>query len=559
MGKKSKRRTAKSATKQAESPKNQSHNELPTLSPPKDGLAHELDRATKQVDSPKNQSHNELPTLSLPKGGWAHALDRAKTAAKKKPGDVGRLLRLSRAQRMLRQWHKLAATAEEALRLVDASHLPDADGTVRELLSYRREAARQRAADSSVGRPELRRWLAEFAVAEGTADSEVFLQATFHNLNCMQYAAIHGDMWLLEKVVALGACLDLPPIVRPEKSTADDVDGAEAAPQGCTALLLACASLAQYGIVEKMPGLIAEDLLTEKLKEVLGGQLECAVQLVRLGADCGTRMDLSSGASGLVTNMWQGFGFDGKTARELAALTGRRELVDVMKTFEDKKDMVRLAHCRCGSRLPWRECHLGLLPKETLFREKDGQVSFRLSPLAPCCKKTNKKHLNCCWSSSKPMYLDDKRGVLNKTTIIVGRKSTDDEALAQMEDYVEGKKMDHRVYAGIITRLYPNDYFAWMDEHWTLETTAMLARVEEWNVALEQYCDDVGLRGGERKDTIALHRATPFARCGNSGCGRREKKVREFATCTRCRAIGYCSRSCQKAHWKTHIRMCVAR
>jgi len=65
-------------------------------------------------------------------------------------------------------------------------------------------------------------------------------------------------------------------------------------------------------------------------------------------------------------------------------------------------------------------------------------------------------------------------------------------------------------------------------------------------------CIEVGAaadRGG--------HRAVLLA-CGRAGCGRREARAREFARCSRCRRIVYCSRACQmESHRAGHRAICA--
>jgi len=39
-------------------------------------------------------------------------------------------------------------------------------------------------------------------------------------------------------------------------------------------------------------------------------------------------------------------------------------------------------------------------------------------------------------------------------------------------------------------------------------------------------------------------------------CGKRESLDEEFARCSRCQTIPYCSRDCQKKHWKQHKTTC---
>ena len=61
----------------------------------------------------------------------------------------------------------------------------------------------------------------------------------------------------------------------------------------------------------------------------------------------------------------------------------------------------------------------------------------------------------------------------------------------------------------------------------------LLKRVDEWNDALEKYCDSVGLTGSDREAVIELHKASPFAPCANINCNKVETKVKQFDRCSR--------------------------
>jgi hypothetical protein len=119
------------------------------------------------------------------------------------------------------------------------------------------------------------------------------------------------------------------------------------------------------------------------------------------------------------------------------------------------------------------------------------------------------------------------------------------------------RDMDPEVYAGCIERI--DNWFHWRDDHWTLDKSELLQRVKEWNEALEKYCDDEALIGEERQSVIKLNKASPLAPCANPSCDAFEKKVKGFSSCSRCRTVAYCSRSCQMEHWKTHKKSCIPR
>mmetsp|Transcript_591 Transcript_591/g.756 ORF Transcript_591/g.756 Transcript_591/m.756 type:complete len:256 (+) Transcript_591:2052-2819(+) len=44
--------------------------------------------------------------------------------------------------------------------------------------------------------------------------------------------------------------------------------------------------------------------------------------------------------------------------------------------------------------------------------------------------------------------------------------------------------------------------------------------------------------------------------CNNPGCGKVEKSKGELRQCSGCHSAFYCSRDCQKAHWKRHKKEC---
>jgi hypothetical protein len=113
---------------------------------------------------------------------------------------------------------------------------------------------------------------------------------------------------------------------------------------------------------------------------------------------------------------------------------------------------------------------------------------------------------------------------------------------------------DPDVYAGCLERI--DRWFSWTDLHWGVEKAELVKRTEEWNAALEQYADDEGLTGETRVEVVEKHTANPLAPCGNIGCDVYETKIKEFQRCAGCRKIAYCSRKCQKGHWKQHKTVC---
>jgi MYND finger len=335
-------------------------------------------------------------------------------------------------------------------------------------------------------------------------------------------------------------------------------------------------------------------------KDHLAQSTECAMQLVRLGADLTPKINLKNALRSKTSDMFRHFGFDGKTALEIARTTSREELVELIErhlryTPEERTEVV---HCRCGSRLPWKECHgTGIDQPPHFHVHKKLGVMYRVAPFAKCpCKNTTTTYYECCWKdTAMPAYRNDangdslrietygkapavrvaiqqaqKRAEERHATVPDGLDENSHSAIAaeiraspetfQWRVGLDSPNSqlgtwDPLVYAGCLDRL--DDGFLWKDTHWKLDKTVLLRRVEEWNRALQKYCDDEGLVGEERERVVAKHTANPCTPCGRVGCDAFEKEVREFQRCSRCKAIAYCGRECQKLDWPGHRPFCI--
>jgi len=195
------------------------------------------------------------------------------------------------------------------------------------------------------------------------------------------------------------------------KDPPEDNDPAKLyAPPGATALVLICSNLAvHYGTHR------ASAPIVPQLQTVLDGQVECAIRLIKLGADCNSKLTLPSHRSqnpvqAAVEDLYRQYNMVGMTAKDLAVLSKRTRIVNAMNEMTESMDAaIEKVQCRCGSRLPWKQCHAGRRQGEAPHyhpRKHDrAKLNWRYSPLAPCpCKLTKKEHYRCCWDSSTPWY-----------------------------------------------------------------------------------------------------------------------------------------------------------
>ena len=534
------------------------------------------------------------PDLPFPKGGWAAELRSAK-AAYKQERSFDTLLRQLRSHRMMRQWEKLSSAASKFLEGLDkdtsgaSKSVAEAKGEVQR---YLQEASAVLSIESRITKPFYKERFNEI-MTNNTVDDDLFNDGCFQNLNFVQFAALCGDIRLLEKVVSLGAAIDYP---TPTQTYYEDSRG-ELAPPNCTALVLACVVLAVHS---QLSGLVPPgSSLNQRLSfEPLGEIVQCAIQLVRLGADCQMKLTIPNTHTGATTGMFRELGLENMTARDLAKMSNHTELIETMEAFSNTANLPMIAHCRCGSRLPWKDCHFSRNSLKSLTRTgEDGRLRFLYAPSAPCwCGTTTKTHYNCCWFSDVPKFQDDKTGKLfspsrvvpvdnqpmklllklikmgkamGLTGPILGNITYEERRaftlktirqtnfLVQLaRDFPKSglEKMDPEVYAGTVERL--DEYFLHRADHWILKAAELKIRVSEWNEALNRYCNDMQLYGEERERTIAVHKASTLAPCANPDCNKKEKAVKGFHSCSGCHTVAYCSRSCQRSHRGLHKIVC---
>jgi hypothetical protein len=508
-----------------------------------------------------------------PKEGWVVELKEAETGVKRaNQATPEQHLRVARAARKLRIWNKSKTAAETGLSI-------DPHGPLRaQLIECQKQADEELSIPSKVDTDEFKADLKVMSEDNYSCDNSPAPHYIFSNLNILQYATMIGDVRLMEVLVASGAALDYPVL----NSSESALPGAEPAPKVSTALVLCCAHLAMetwFAKKGQMPSMCREEERAERTIRMV----ECAIILVKLGADFRRKfiLDSPSKECGPLQSWYRRAGLGDKTAQQLAQMAQQPGLVKVMEELESKEKMIALVYCRCGSRLPWKECHAGSNVGESpVYKEMGGRLAWRYSPVARCvCTHTNKTHYACCWKEAcQPRYLDDNDGSTNRgvvTTLIVTGGRADSAALLncqrmiaecqdnpqkqdQLAKMLQQEAMAKNEHCAGITKHLEGDVFVWTGDSWGFPKAELLVMVERWNIALEKYCDEAGMTGSHRESVIEKNWATPYAPCGNGRCTNVETKVKEFRKCSKCKTIGYCSSECQRKDWKFHKGCCYA-
>jgi hypothetical protein len=555
-----------------------------------------------------------------PKDGWVEELREAEAQAKANTSTSAEPhLRVARSARKLRSWKKCKSAAETGLSI-------DPQGPLRAQLIECQKQAGEELFTSRISSDMDRQYQKIRNTIEDGSSSSVDIiypdgGPIFNNLNLLQQAAVFGNVRIFEDVVALGAAIDYPVSAESMNNT-NQSDTTIPAPRGTTALVICCAQLAHFGIMGTQG-------VPDDLKRMVDGSLECAILLVQMGADCQKRLNFpgNNRRRPPYPSQYMGWeymfrqsGLNGKTAQQMAQLSKKEDLIKAMAKFENKENKIAANICRCGSRLPWRQCHVGKrIGESPSFVESKGKLLWRYSPLAPCfCDQEPKKiHFKCCWIETPcPRYQDDDTGILEGTVTISdpgavsafakyykfrGEESGRDSGAflfpecdasgvptgtgrgmdpKMMRDQIAAairsggsfrlKQIGSNRHGGVRDRVHDmdpdvyagcieriDDFFCWSDVHWSLEKAELLIRVKEWNEALKKFCDDKGLTGSVRQSAIEKHQATPYAPCGNPSCNKIETKVKEYLKCSRCKMIAFCSRECQRETWTIHKKICI--
>jgi MYND finger len=516
-------------------------------------------------------------------------------------------LRLCRALAKLRQWKQLGEAAAKGLGVCAsyngaAAVAPGAAAAAAaaklakwndRFLSYRAWARNKLSVRSSADKPEWNKLIPLFLAGAVNPNHVDRPLEAFPNSNLFHHAALVGDVRLMEALVAAGAAIDYPFL---EERGAHGLNFSVVAPTDATALVVACTTLALAAELGSRGG-TPPPRAAQKQKEQMA---ECAMQLIRLGADTNRTINWNNAPETATSWGYREFGLDGTSAYEMARRAGHGALVELMEVHRQcsPDERARMVHCRCGSRLPWEQCHstgIGRPPHYVV--DDDGStlpgggtvVHYRVSPLARCpCDNTDLTYYECCWKDTAcPAYLVDSTGKharelpldwwtvqprvdqtrrlgtihwhkagIREDKMSFLRTSPDNVRTLYGDDGPPSRMAawDPDVYLGCLERI--DKPFVWRDLHWRLDKTELLRRTREWNQALEAYCDDAGLVGVERERVIAQHTAHPCAPCGRVGCQAFESEPKEYRRCSRCKSIAYCGRTCQLMDWHQHRGQC---
>jgi hypothetical protein len=149
-------------------------------------------------------------------------------------------------------------------------------------------------------------------------------------------------------------------------------------------------------------------------------------------------------------------------------------------------------------------------------------------------KGKSEDEINALMESTQQMMKNPEFLIANRCKIVREGGAIALKAIASDNPCSKLSSWDPEVYAGVMETMDANLSFQWNDVHWALPKAELLKWTEEWNEALEQYCDNIGLTGSEREDVIKLHTASAFAPCGNVKCCKMETSVKQYSRCSKC-------------------------
>ena len=181
------------------------------------------------------------------------------------------VIRAARAARTIYQYQRL----DKILKRAEGKGVAlDDDGNRALWQEWKRDCAKYKR-QTLVNDSALKSLFLRVIGEEESVDHATIADSVFSNLNVMQCAAFNGDVQFLERAIRLGASLDYThdePLEAPDRGAA-----VRKPPDGTPLLLAVYGASCRRRFLELKSG--------EVWRAVFEGAVECAIQLVRLGAN----------------------------------------------------------------------------------------------------------------------------------------------------------------------------------------------------------------------------------------------------------------------------------
>jgi hypothetical protein len=237
--------------------------------------------------------------------------------------------------------------------------------------------------------------------------------------------------------------------------------------------------------------------------------------------------------------------------------------------------------CPCGNDVPVNECH----------GAKNG---VPLHPRMFCGCGGGKVYAKCCMKR-RYFYRETLTAFIPPPRVISDPNVLKSMAKIHLDALEEGKRKGLSLAEINSTKIFPNvssdmvqesyakmaDYvtdprldrcFRWALRHPTNDFMCArpwrkngecLKRRDEWNSIVDDYVSRRAELGDNRSDEeiarlnkVNWQGSANWKHCGNPECSIEEVEPMSFQSCSRCAIVCYCSRDCQKAHWKQHKPEC---